>query len=317
MTNYNQQFGELEEKLNKFSLEQRQIIYQHLNWIELTEGCSIHCDFCGADSKYLTKKKIPFELLEKIKEEMEPDFSIGNTMHFYHATDPLDYEDKGYNYFDVKKLFSSVREFCTITSIPKGKEELAIANLKDIDRISISHMNRERLIPFFDGLKIGVFIDFYNSNLSRLEVEKAPMWEYNHSGNILVKYPFQEEAEKLLMRKIGPQMKARFYDLRTDKQTSTRKDIQENNGLFLFCGDSSQDSDSHRIEDKDYTGVSKHGRAFDHFEGSDNSWFSRIKKELRMTVDGIFMITKDNPTIENITGEKWDPIDPKRFNLII
>ncbi len=62
--------SQLAQELNRFSTEQRRYIYQNLFAVQLTQGCSVGCDFCGFSTERGIKGHIPFSVLEQIAEEM-------------------------------------------------------------------------------------------------------------------------------------------------------------------------------------------------------------------------------------------------------
>jgi len=265
--------SQLGKEFNGFSEEQRQMIYENLFAIELTDGCSIGCDFCGLDAKKGINSKIPFNVLEQISEEMstltdrlteKPLFASWNpkVLCLYSATEPLDYTYDEKDYFHARELFAS-RGFTvpTITAVPAGKEELAITNLDNIERISLSHMNKKRLMPYFKGLGVVVYIDlpsYYHKKYGSGWWEKAPKDFYNTE----VVSTVEKEIKRL--RKKDPILpkKARFYDVRIDGNQDPEM-MQDLETLFLWCGDNGEYPREGKIVDRDEGGLRPYGRAFD------------------------------------------------------
>lgn len=307
--------NKLEEEKKKFSKSQLQIIYQNLYRIEPTKWCSIGCDFCLADSPHGVSDIIPKPVLEQIAEEyaeivfhsQKP--SRGGCLELYHANEPLDYEYDGFDYFDIRKIFADKGfAITTSTAIPAGKEEIAIANLEYIDQISISHMNRERLTPYFERLGIAVYLDLGNYYISKgISLPKDP-FEYA----IRVEGTVEEKLEEL--RKEHPSLpkKARFYDIRRDTN-KPRYEVQQEETLFLFCGDSDQLSP--KVSDRDYLTVIPIGRAFDEVaykRCAPWGWYDGVK----ITPEGFFNVIGTKPTHENKTGEIIEKISADDFKVV-
>lgn len=323
----------IEYELNKFTEDQRKIIYENLFAVELTEGCSTGCDFCGLEAIRGVGSAIPFSVLEQIAQEI-PDltnrlthwgngavFSYHpNCLRLYDATDPLDYRQDGKNYFDAFALFSARGfEIGTSTAIPAGKEELAISNLDNIHQISISHMNRERLQPYFTRLGVAVFVDlfnFYNAKFGNRGYDKAPMSDMVPK----VEGTIQETIRQL--RKQDPFLpkKARFYDLRIDGN-GLREYVQDLKTLFLFCGNPGPYPREGKVVDRDDGQVRNNGRAFnlgyyerrypdDPIEPFGNTQGAKI------TPQGVFNVFCFNPAIKNTAGRIIEKISPEDFHIV-
>ncbi len=264
----------LEDELAKFSLEQRSLIYQHVSMIELTSGCTLFCDFCGVDAPKGVSDFIPFSLLEKIADEMatltdrtkEPSgriqrFPDKRDLLLYGATDPLDYTDGEKNYFDVLSLFES-KGFKLVTSsaIPIGKEEIAIENLSRIDQISISHMNRKRLMPYFERLNIAVYVDVYNHLLAS---GKSDLHGSPHNYAVMVEGSVDETLDRIREDYPSLPKNARFYSLNIDGNMHRHKLLSQKETIFLYCanGEKNDWKSSKRIKDRDFEGVLNVGRA--------------------------------------------------------
>ncbi|VVB59913.1 Uncharacterised protein [uncultured archaeon] len=310
--------NKLEKEINTFSKDQLQVIYQNLYLIELTKGCSRGCDFCLANAPYGVSDIIPKSTVERIAEEYAGVLfssqksmvsTRGGCLELYHASDPLDYEYSAFNYFDILEVFTD-RGFSitTSTAIPAGKEELAIQNLEKIDQISISHMNRNRLMPYFEKLGIAVYLDMGNYYIFRgVPLSRGPI-----TYAIKVEGTVEETLEGLRKSDLSLPKKARFYDIRTD--TNRPRDEIQGESLFLFCGDS--DLSKSKVSDRDYSTVMPVGRAFDReayrSEAIPFGWFNGVK----ITPEGFFNVFSTKPTRENTTGQIIEKITANDFKVI-
>lgn len=324
--------SQLAHELDKFSEKQRKVIYKNVFALELTDGCSIGCDFCGLDSKIGVNSFIPFSVLEQIADEItrltdrttsrENSFSWAlhpNRISLYNATDPLDYEDETKKYFDVFELFGS-KGFViyTSTAIPKGKEEIAVKNLEDIDRITISHMNRERLAPYFKSLGAVIYIDlfnYYRKKFGSAVHDKSPIKE----GQIKVTDSVEKTIKQLRKQDKTLPRKTRFYDLRVDKNR-LHKEVQSSDVLCLWCGEDRQYPRDGRIIDRDEDGLQNYGRAFnmppfplEHWQRE--SHFCGISG-VKMTPEGIFNVLAVRLSDEHKTGRITEKITPENFRVL-
>ena len=324
--------SQLERELTQFTLDQRKIIYENLFAIELTKGCSLMCDFCGVDAPRGVRESISFRVLETIAEEIvtitdriSSQTKIPNAskscLRLYDATEPLDYESDGKNYFDSHRLFSEKGFRVSVSSaIPAGKEELAISNLENIHQISISHMNRKRLTPYFNRLGIIVFFDlfshYYAKFGSREYDKKAPI------KNMI--YPVSESVKKTLeeLRKLDPGLppQTRFYDLRVDGN-SLRTKVQSADTLFLFCGNPGTYPRNGKIIDRDSSQVRNYGRAFD-FGHQEREYpddpilpFS-CDDGVKITPEGVYNILSVEPSLEHKSGRIIEKVNPYNFRVV-
>jgi hypothetical protein len=154
--------GNLEKVLSKFDEHQRRGIMANVGSIQLTDGCSIGCSFCGFESKKGVRDYIPFELIESLVEKYKTEFAKAGPF-LYYASDPFDYDFDGHTYIDVHNLFENACNYSPFvsTAVPRGKEEFVIKTLLEnnghkkkwnnnlINRISVSYMNRKRLAKAF------------------------------------------------------------------------------------------------------------------------------------------------------------------------
>lgn len=306
--------------LNAFNAEQRKIIYDNLYAVELTEGCSIGCDFCGLDARIGVGKSILFTTLKQISKEMPSRKIWEKGITLYDATEPLDYEQDGKHYFDVLDLFKPKIKVATSTAVPNGKEELAISRIDDIQQLSISHMNRERLMPYLKGLGIEMFVDlfsYYRAKFGKSNYDQAPFKrEFIHQ----VDGTIEEKVKEL--RKIDPTLpkKYRFYDLRVDgnRLGIHRQDLKT---LFLFCGNSGQYARNGKVFDRDDTQVRNIGRAleFEVFEREypmDPLEPFGARNGVKITPNGIFNVFSVNPSKKNQAGKLVEPVSPANFRVV-
>lgn len=324
---------QIQAEINKFTKEQRKIIYENLFALELTEGCSIGCDFCGVCAPRLTGNAIPFSVLEQIADESITltertlvekrnnaiSYPLG-ALFLYDSSEPLDYEKDGKNYFEVFNLFIEKGfEIGTSTAIPKGKEELAIANLGRIHQISISHMNRERLAPYFHRLRISSFVDlksFYEKKFGRDNQSKAPFRE----RFLEVRGDLESFIKSLKIMDPTLPTQARFYDLRVDGNGS-RREVQDLKTLFLFCGESGEFSFDGTVMDRDYIQVKNSGKAFN-FRSYEPENLLALDEPfanlcgVKITPTGIFNIFRTNSSQDNPTGRIVEQITPENFHVV-
>jgi len=270
--------GKLEEKLQQFSKEQLKTIYKNVVDIELTEGCSNGCDYCPFnDGSTEITDIIDFSTMEFLAEKVvKYRKKDGRPLSLWKRTDPLNYSNKKKNYFDVLNLFEGI-ETITITSVPEGKQELAVKNLDKINRISNSHMNRDRLANYFDDLNIQVMEGYIDEK-----------------GDVNV-----EVAE--------PNSKTPFIN-------SNKKDYHETHEKFRFCAPIEGIKGNYigqKVVDMDYVetfslngGLSKEG---------NNRRVSH--SGLMITPKGIFNSYATEVTKENPTGMILEEVDPNNFKI--
>ena len=328
--------SKLAQELDKFSIEQRRHIYENVSAIELTKGCSLRCDFCGFDAPKGVRSHTPFSDLERIAEEMstltDRITSVVNTYNYaihpnklplYDATDPLDYEDEGKHYFDVKGLFASKGfKSTTSTAIPKGKEELAIEYLNQIERISISHMNRKRLEPYFERLGVVIYIDlfsYYRAKFGERQVHsKSPIRE----GQVMVKGSVDETIDRLREQDPTLPTNTRFYDLRKDRNKRHQR-VQDLNTLVLWCGREEFPPRDGRIVDRDEDGLVNVGRAYDYSPYPVEHWQERREEEslckisgIKLTPEGVFNVMPSARSQDCRTGRLTERITPEDFKIV-
>jgi hypothetical protein len=150
--------GKLEREIERIGPEKMKELMANVAAIQLTEGCSIGCKFCGVDAEKGVRDYIPFTVIESIMEMLTQQGSRGMRPLLYYASEPFDYDFDGKTYFDVHRLAEERGKYnpCVITAIPKGKEEIVLSSLlngnfidnkdmKTINSLSISPRNFKRI----------------------------------------------------------------------------------------------------------------------------------------------------------------------------
>lgn len=153
--------GNLEKVLSEFDERQRKLIMANVGSIQLTDGCSLGCTFCGFESKKGVRDYIPFKLIEGLVKKYKTELAKSHPF-LYYASDPFDYDFDGKNYINVHTMFENACNYSPFvsTAVPNGKEEVVIKTLLEdkytkrwknslIDRISVSCMNKKRLAKAF------------------------------------------------------------------------------------------------------------------------------------------------------------------------
>ncbi len=317
--------------LEIFSAEQRRHIYDNAFTIQLTEGCSLGCDFCGYDTPKGVRDHIPFSDLEMIADEMvsltdrttrEMGFMQHNPkrLYLYDESEPLDYEDRGKDYFDVLELFES-RGFkvFTSTAIPKGKEELAVDNLDKIGRVSISHMNRERLEPYFNRLGVVLYIDLFN--YYRLKYgERVHYDSPMNEGQVPVRGSVGKTIARLKLIDPSLPAKTRYYDVRKDGN-KPHEDVQDIDTLVLWCGREEFPPRDGIITDRDEVGVLNFGRAYGYELLNIEPWqrqrvtFSRMSG-VKLSPGGVSNVMSVARSSKSRTGRVVERVDPDDFKIL-
>jgi len=142
---------DLENVLKGFNDDQLRLFFSNTGAIEITDGCSIGCHFCGFEAKKGVRGVASFSSIESIAKRFSKELKQSKPI-LYFASDPLDWEEDGRDYSDINDLFSDVAGYKPYisTAVPKGKENLMLELLLKgkLDRVSISVMNYNRLRSF-------------------------------------------------------------------------------------------------------------------------------------------------------------------------
>ena len=300
-------------KLELFTEKQRTSIYDDTFAIELTIFCSGGCDFCCLAAPSYKGGGMSYDAAVFLAEDMSHLISPDKKSvleALYYGTDPLDYDDGlGHNYFDVLAKFkSNFPKIQTTTYIPKGKEPLAISNKDLIDRITISHMNRERLKPYFNDLGIAVYLNLPDINFVKI---KDP-------ENIIDEIKSLQEVFPIL-KKYDPH-DIKFYDSRKPEDKKPDK-MSYNLTPHLFSSDAKFTNNSNffdilrsdRIIDRDFQGVEDVGRAYSR---GYRDPYCLLLKGTKITPEGVFKITFVERSKDNITGQVITEVTPDNFDIL-
>jgi hypothetical protein len=175
---------------------------------QLTEGCSIGCNFCGAGAMRGVKRAFSYEELEFLAHLSAGSFAKNRSL-LYYASDPFDWtgklrwDSRGLGYPAAHFLFAMASGYKpgVSTAIPAGQEEFVHINGDIVDRISVSYVNRSRLQRHFGpdlerlrDLASRYAIHLYNVlvdpelNLSTKAKEKYRTDEYRTNTALFTKY---------------------------------------------------------------------------------------------------------------------------------
>ncbi|MEK7573016.1 MAG: hypothetical protein AAB531_01180 [Patescibacteria group bacterium] len=160
---------DLMEIVEPFNPEEKIVIAENLTSIQLADGCTVGCAFCGVEAKQGVSKSVSKESFESFVDEFGEHFPRRlNGIYFglYEDSDPFDWvsEDGEDDYTDLAHYFlkHTSTPLCTSTSVPQGSE-LSIAEFlvgytirnydrarkkqrrKDMFRFSVTKDNKERV----------------------------------------------------------------------------------------------------------------------------------------------------------------------------
>lgn len=152
--------GILERKLSEFSENQKRKIFKNLGAMQLTIGCSIGCPDCGLEAEKRVRDYIPAKLATSLFRQYRTQLASKKTRALYYASDPLDYSFDGKDYFEIENEYkeNAGENLCTITAVPRGKEETVFKSLleeegiisgRKINAISVTKFNYSRLEKAF------------------------------------------------------------------------------------------------------------------------------------------------------------------------
>ena len=130
---------ELENVLGQFSDEQLKLIMSNVGAIQLTDGCTLGCSFCGFEALKGVRSYIPPSLLEDLASRFSNE--LWETGPFlYYASDPFDYDFEGSNYWDIHQMWTEKVGYSPFisTAVPQGKEKLVLDLLQKPDARQIS-----------------------------------------------------------------------------------------------------------------------------------------------------------------------------------
>lgn len=130
--------------MSSFNSKEQRVIAKNLVGIQMTDGCTVGCPFCGAEAKKGIEKAFTFESYQQFMEKFGK--NLPWKVVLYHNSDPFDWvsEDGKYDYTDLTEtFFENAREnrfLYTSTAVPEGSEIaivkfLFLSYFRDIDRV--------------------------------------------------------------------------------------------------------------------------------------------------------------------------------------
>lgn len=139
--------SEKPELFRSFSDSDLDLLLEQTNFVELTEGCSIGCDFCAMSVAKGVRRTMDFSILAyaAVKHRRALD---GRRVGLYAGSEPFDYRSEPFDYQDAFELVAhaSRNVGSVITAYPKGSRDLFVRMAKSHSIVlSLSHMNVKRL----------------------------------------------------------------------------------------------------------------------------------------------------------------------------
>lgn len=160
---------DLMEVVEPFNQEEKIVIAKNLTSIQLTDGCTVGCQWCGVEAKRGISKSVSKESYENFVGEFGNNFpkrKKGTFFGLYEDSDPFDWvsEDGDKDYSDLAQYFlkNTRSPLCTSTAVPVGSE-LSIAkflvdyalrlystakrkgNRREMFRFSVTKDNKEKV----------------------------------------------------------------------------------------------------------------------------------------------------------------------------
>src|SRR3989338_2149824 len=111
----------LEDVLAPFSSREKRLIVTSLAGVQLTDGCTVGCAWCGFEAKRRVTKAFDLESLKHFSGSYGRGMKHG---FLYFASDPFDWVDGEYTFTDVHSVWSkNTRSFSYVsTAVPEGAE---------------------------------------------------------------------------------------------------------------------------------------------------------------------------------------------------
>ena len=112
----------LDDCLTGFSSAEKGILAENLAFLQLTEGCTVGCSFCGVSAARKVSSSFSLESLVKFGKEVPGKMNRLSTL--YYASDPFDWIDGDYTYLDLSPLWGTYTSGVPYmsTSLPLGAE---------------------------------------------------------------------------------------------------------------------------------------------------------------------------------------------------
>lgn len=121
---YSQKPVDLGEMLASYSHSERLLIAENLGGIQLTDGCTVGCEWCGINALRRTTTAFSFDSIGTFLTETDGHLLAEPTLYF--ASDPFDWNDGDYTYLDLHPMVSFYlpqRQGSYIsTAVPLGSE---------------------------------------------------------------------------------------------------------------------------------------------------------------------------------------------------
>ncbi len=144
----------------RYSAEQLDLIFSNTKAIQLTQGCSKGCVFCGFDAIAKVREHIPYTQLENMFRQFGPSFNKGKPF-LYWASEPSDYasrvglEDRTYeDVHDLAVRYSHYSPGITTREVDKSWLEFLGDKKKDGDvRISAAGIREDRFTQLLNDIQ--------------------------------------------------------------------------------------------------------------------------------------------------------------------
>ncbi|MBI2136222.1 hypothetical protein HYU06_04065 [Candidatus Woesearchaeota archaeon] len=134
----------LENIMESFSEEQLSIIMKNLGAIQLTDGCSVGCHFCGFEAQRGIKVYFPYDQLARLASRFSKELATSQPF-LYYASDPFDYDFDGHDYVEVHSIFAEQCGYSpsVSTTVPVGREELVVKLLLTPNEYTLRKLRQE------------------------------------------------------------------------------------------------------------------------------------------------------------------------------
>lgn len=139
--------------LARFSEEEREVIFPHLAYLQVTQGCGGDCvNGCGVDAVPKIRDRIPCRHVSYVLEGVAGFKDRKHALKLFYASDPLEIVGIPDEFFLITDAYNRLFDklFEVVTSIPRGTEELykeiCRRRKKDIHLcVSLTEQNVQRL----------------------------------------------------------------------------------------------------------------------------------------------------------------------------
>lgn len=113
---------DLEEVLKPYSGREQALLVENLGSLQLTEGCTVGCSFCGISALRSVGNAFSMASLDTFLTKNKSDVNTRSPL--YYASDPFDWVDGNLSYMDIESLWSMRTKKIpyTSTAVPLGAE---------------------------------------------------------------------------------------------------------------------------------------------------------------------------------------------------